>query len=269
MLWLVESPRYLVSVGRTNEAEKVLRRIARMNNRELPKKLILVPENEIGATTEKEATYLDAVKILLSESKIITSFVCILLLGLASRYVIYGMAFVKTELIFMDAESKSDYCHAAEERNSYELETKDYIMMLAIQSTDFLAAFVMFIVLIYEWSLKFSALLCYGISIILICGLYLCPSLYVALALVGASKMLIQGPNILMWIRLSGLFPTKIRTSLFGICTFLMYLVLPITPYLVQTLSKHSQHYVTSVTAGFLILGFISGLILPWRIYAN
>jgi len=241
-----------------------------MNKRELPKTFILVPETEIGASNEekKETTYLEAVQELLSERTIMVSFLCILLLGLASRYVIYGMAFVKTELIFMDSESESDYCHS-NNKKSYELVTRDYLAMLAIQSTDFLAVIVMCIVLICDWSLKFATLSCYGISILYICGLYFCPDLYVALGLVGMTKMLIQGPNILMWIKLSGLFPTKIRTSLFGICTFMMYLILPITPYLVQTLSKYSQHYVTSVSVGFLALGFISGLILPWRIYSN
>ena len=188
------------------------------------------------------------------------------------RYVIYGMAFVSTEIIYLDSSHDSNYCSgttAASEKFKYRLDRSDYLTLLLTQFPDLLFPLLTLVYFKTNSSLKIAALISFSIAFFAICWLYLCPGLYIALFLVSVMRVTVNGKTQIMWFNLSGLLPTTVRSSLFGVCTFLMYSVLPGTPFIVQVLAKKSQHLVTSVTLGFLALGILAGAFLPNKFYSN
>ena len=269
--FLQESPRYLVCTGKKEDAEKEIRQIARYNKKELPDKFDIVPEVEKGSEEEKPSLK-EVLISFLKDSQVRRTTICILFLGMATRYVIYGMAFVNTEIVYLDANSDNDYCTGtteASEKYKYQLKSDDYLVMLLTQAPELFWPLLALVYLKTEASLKVSSLISFGIAFFAISWLYLCPDLYIALSLVSVMKMTVSALTIVMWYNLSGLLPTKVRTSLFGVCTFLMYIILPGTPFIVQVLSKHSQHLVTSVSLGFLAMGLLAAVCLPSKVYSN
>ena len=85
--FLQESPRYLACNGKGDEAEKEIRKIAHYNKVELPETLIIVPENEKGSE-ETKASAKEVIKSFLGDAQIRRATICILFLGIATRYVV-------------------------------------------------------------------------------------------------------------------------------------------------------------------------------------
>ena len=266
ILFLEESPRYLMSKGHNKEALSVLRRIAERNKVELPESLALIPDTESGDSDEK-LSLKDQMKLAVTDRDILRSFLCIVTIGVVSRYVLYGTAFLKTEVVFKQGQA-DNYCKSDRER-TYFLETDDYLALLLIQIGDLAAAFVMIPVLKHKFPLRDCTLAAYSIGFLLMALLFFCPSLIVALILITSLRTMVQVSNSVMMVSLSGLLPTRVRSSLFGFGTFFMYLVLPFTPYLTQNLSKYSQHWVTSVLMTFLVFGTVGALFTTAKIYSN
>ena len=97
-IFLQESPRYLVCTGRKEDAEKEIQQIARYNKKELPDKLNIVPEVEKGSEEEKPSLK-EVLISFLKDPHVRRTTICILFLGMTTRYSIYGMAFVNTEIL--------------------------------------------------------------------------------------------------------------------------------------------------------------------------
>ncbi|XP_063717621.1 synaptic vesicle 2-related protein-like [Symsagittifera roscoffensis] len=271
LLFLHESPRFLISKGKTEASAKVLRKIAGTKNNRLPESFTLVPEIEMASRKDQDngLTLMQKYKLVFRNRQILLSLICIVAMGIAARFIFYGMNFVKTELVFMQGQSGSNYC-ASSLKNTYNLEIENYLQLLYYQIvSDAVGIVGSIFVLKLNFSLKKVTMTCFTFCIILTAVLYFCPPSWMALGIFSLIQILGISINIKMWLSLSGLLPTNIRSSLFGLCSFLMCLPLPIGPYFIQVLSKVSQHLVTSVCMAFMACGFMGSVLVPKKIYAN
>ena len=265
---MLESPRYLVAIGKTEEALQILHKIAEINGKKLPDRITLVPENEKGFNNGKSTGFFVNLKQALCNWEIARSLIGLTMLGLAGKMILFGMGFVKTELIFKSGSQNSEFCKEEFDAN-YLLTSNDYLKLLGFQlSADIMSTLITIPMLKNRVSCKLTALFCFGISLPLTAGLYTCPSIWVGLIVFTVIQTLLTVANVNMWLNLSGLLPTKVRGSLFGICTFIMYSPTFLMPFM-QALSKESEHLVTTVNMGFLVCGFIGGFLLPRRVYTN
>ena len=264
IFFLEESPRYLQNKGDTDAALKVLSIFASQNNVQLSPGLNLIPESEVGATNDNsKLSVVEKVTEAAKSLKILRSAVSIVLIGIGCRFIFYSIGLAKTELVFLNQQGLNDYCLGSNS-DWYLLQPEDYLNLFYFQFCgDIVAAFLVFAIYKANIGFKLTAIVCYSLTLISVCCLFLCPNVWVALSLLTFVYMMGVVFSIGMWLGLTGVFPTNIRNFMMGICTFLMYLPLPLAPFLIQTLSKESQHYVTSVILCFLCVGFVGSIILP------
>ena len=266
---LDESPRFLMSKNKPEEAIQILRKMAMRNNVNLPKNLTLVQEKELASHNCEKETFLEKCRTIIDSWHILSSLLCIVAIGISLRFINYGLPYLRTELIFMSGQTNASYCSATHAK-TYELQREDYIEMLCFQLLSDLAGPVGGLILMKtQVSLKWIALPSFSVILCTLAFLYTCPEVWVALAIISLIQSLSWVTHAKMWLDLAGVLPTNVRSSLFGFCTFLMYLPMPVTPYLIQVLSKTSHHFVTTVCIAFVSCGLLGSILMPAEIYAN
>ena len=269
LLFLDESPRYLVSKGQNEKALAVLRKIAKTNNKQLPEIEKLELEPELGALQEDKTSFWEKLKSVVQTWDILRGMTCIVMIGISCKYITNQMGLVATELVFMSGQSDTTYCDGTEE-NTYFLDTQDYFILSIFTLVTILAQ-TLAIIPTYRinFDFKISTVIFLAVSICLVAFLYACPEVWAALLIFSIVQVISVVLELNMSIHLSGLLPTNTRSAVYGMTTFIMYLPLSASPYLIQVLSKESQHYVTTTTISFIAFGFIGALLLPRKIYHN
>ena len=269
LLFLDESPRYLVSKGQNEKALAVLHKIAKTNSKQLPEIEKLELEPELGALQEDKTSFWEKLKSVVQTWDILRGMTCIVMIGISCKYITNQMGLVATELVFMSGQSDTTYCDGTEE-NTYFLDTQDYFILSIFTLVTILAQ-TLAIIPTYRinFDFKISTVIFLAVSICLVAFLYACPEVWVALLIFSIVQVISVVLELNMSIHLSGLLPTNTRSAVYGMTTFIMYLPLSASPYLIQVLSKESQHYVTTTTISFIGFGFIGALLLPRKIYHN
>ncbi|XP_075249701.1 synaptic vesicle 2-related protein-like isoform X2 [Convolutriloba macropyga] len=266
---LKESPRYLLTKGHTKKALQVIQEIAKQNHENIPQNVSLVLESEIGNSNDEKMSILAKIKTALSNWQILQAATGIVMIGIACMFIFFAVGLMKTELLYLNRKRGTDSCTGADQK-LYFLQERDYIALLFFQIiADGSAAFGMIIAFKLDITFKMLSVFCMGAAVVLVCFLYLCPDIWIALLILSLIQSMGLIVNMIQLLKLSGIFPTNVRSTLMGVCKFLMYLPLPMSPYLVQTLAKESQHYVTSVCVVFLSVGFAGAVFLPKEIHAN
>ena len=266
---MYETPRFLLSKGKTEDAIKVLGKIAIRNGRTLPKNLELIEDEELAKTAEENLSLCKKFKVALLNSHMRRSLAGYIFIGIAIRYFTITVHFLKTEMIFLNGQTQAHYCQGSEEQ-TYFLDSKDYIYLIVTQIvTDIISCSTLVFQNKLKMGLRALGLICYGISFIIMLFLFLCPSAWVAVAMVSVVQILTYNLTVSVMLTISGLLPTSIRSSAIGFCGFIIYAPLPLMPYAVQTLAKISMHYVTGLSLGVCCLAFVGSAILPTKIYSN
>ena len=269
VLLMPETPRYLLSKGKTSDALEVLKNMARKNGQSLPENFTLIPDEELASTSSEELSFTAKLKTAWTNSHIRRSLIGIVLVGTAIRFFLSAINFVKTELIYLYGETNSQYCEGVTKR-TYLLDGRDYLLLLACQVTsDLISCTTLIFQNKLNCNLKILGLISYGICIVMFSFFFLCPNAWVAVVIISVGQIFNYNLVVNLMLSLSGLLPTNIRSTMSGICFFIMYLPLPLMPFAIQTLAKVSVHYVTSLCLGFSGLGLIGSIILPAQIYAN
>ena len=268
--FLDESPRYLMSKGKQDKALEILTKMAERNNILMPKQIKLIPDNELAHSDDPKLSLCEKLEIVCKNWDILRCVICLTLMGIASRFIFYGMSFVKTELVYMNGENNSsDYCDGTGSKTYY-LDRSDYLLLLFFQViADFFGAVGVAVVYKMNFAVKPTIMICFTVCIAINACLYLCPVIWAAVLLVSIVYILGCIVSTITWLKLSGLLPTNVRISMFGLCTFMMYFPIPFTPYLIQVFSKESQHLVTTTSLVFISVGFVGSIFLPRQIYAN
>ena len=258
--------------GKITESKRVLRKIAARNEKQLPETFALVDTVEIGdvkpSSKTEDFSFWDYVIETMLDRAILRGFLCFLAMGLAAKFALLGTSFVKTEFIFKQGGDGS-YCEYSGENDRHYLKTEDYLKLLMSSTIEFLSILLIIPLLLCEVSVRNTNLAAYGVSWITTLFLYFCPQLILALVIITIENIAITAASLIQLIGLSGILPTKVRATLFGLANFIMYLTLPATPYLTQHLAKWSQYYFTSVNLAFMTLGFIGALLIPRKLVVN
>ena len=264
-----ETPRYLLAKGKYHQALEVLHKMADKNGKALPQDLEIVQESELAASEDDNTSFKEKFLIFVENKTILRTVICLILIGITVEYISNEMGYVATELVYMNGQTEENYCKGSVE-NNYLLTETDYLLLMAYICITFVASAIVIIVAYKQkFNFKVSALICLGASIILVCSLYFCPQVVVAILIFSSIQVLNALIELNMTIGLSGLLPTNIRSTFYGISSFFMFMPLTVSPYLIQVLSKDSQQLVTSVTLGFVLIGFTGAIIIPREIYSN
>ena len=264
-----ESPRFLLTKGKTLESLQVLRKMAARNKIFISEGLKLKPENELASVQNQESTFFDKIKTIFETVDIFRSVVCVILIGIVCKYLSNGSMFIGTELLFIDGQSDTDYCKGSDEK-IYFLDTQDYLKLLLFQVIiSITAAVLIYPTFLFQFNFKITAIVLQSVAVFLTAMLYLCPKVIVGLSILSSMQLISGVLGINMTKNLTGLLPTNIRSGIFGISKSVMYVPTAFSVYLIQILAKESQHYVTTVTIVFLAFGLLGALLLPRKLYAN
>ena len=266
LLFLEESPRFLLNKGKHDETRDLLQRMANKNGRKIPEDLELIPDYESG-DSQLEKTFWEKTKNVFRDRRMLHAFLCILAMASVSRFLSNSQVFVKTEILFKEGEVDK-YCTGTTS-NDYLLQKDDYLLLLYYQLSDLVIITGLYLVLKFDISSQISNMVAFGISFASTALLVICPKLNVALFLNIVLMVSVAIPSFKYFIDLSAMLPTKIRNSLFGITNFISYLLLPFAPFVTQYLSKISQDWVTGVTLAFTVIGFVAAFLTPRKIYQN
>ena len=262
LIFIHDSPIYLLSVNKTDEARKSLEKIISRGSHSKLEGGNCTQVGVMDSEIEPMESF-ECFKYIFKDSYVLRSLICATVTGFSVKYTTYQLSYIVTELVFLSGQTDSDYCSGSE-RNSYLLKQHDYLML----SGYMVLAFVLKIIAMtisqrMNLSLKLAGVFCLGASICLAACLYLCPKYWIALiiyALIDASSAVVE---LYLIIFIAHLVPINIRSTVYGFMIFVMYDPLSSTPYLVQVLTKRSQHYLTTTTITFITLSFISVLSLP------
>ena len=263
---LHETPSYLVSRGKTDEATKLLKKMANSRKIDLPGQFeFRKPQQD----AESRLTFRQSYSLMFKNWGIMRVVLCAIMMGTTCRMINLGLNFVLTNVLFLVGDVGS-YCDGGHSK-TYILSKWDYGKLMMSQLTGVLAWF--FIIPTINSTtggvnLRRNALAMFIILLFLVSWLYLCPTPLLAVGILAACKMLSQAINTSVWINISKMYSPRIRSSLIGLTTCLMALPLPVFPYLVELLSKESHYYVTSLIMGVYLYGFIGALLAPKVVHA-
>ena len=269
--FIEETPEFLLSKGKDVEAYEVIKKISRLNRKELPDNFVLKQNRnpaEIENDPERSRNYWSLFVSVMKSGNVFKVFILIVFIGSGAKIITDGLSYILTDLLFLEGQS-GNYCQGTQEK-SYYISKNDYLKLLAMQISSVITAIISFPVLKLQISLKYQSLICFSISVILVSLLYLCPNLYIAFAFLSVVRILMQLMTIsttLAFVQLE--VPASIRGLIVGLGMVLRNVLLSSVTFFNQALSKKSQHYVTSLTLFAMLLGLMSAILIPKNINSS
>ena len=272
VLFIEETPEFLLSKGREAEAVKAIEKISKLNAKELPKNFELEKfrtqtktDRNFKENEENQKSYWKLFCSVMTDWAILKLFIPIVVIGTGAKIVTDGLSYILTDLLFLEGQS-GDYCSGSEEQNYY-ITKSDYLKLMGVQIASVVTIFVSFPVLKLKISLKYQSLFCFSLSVILLSSLYFCPDIYIVFTFLSILRVTMQLMNISSTLALIQLeVSARVRGLVVGLGLVLRNLMLPINTFFNQSLSKKSQHYVTSFTLFVMVLGLISAVLIPKKI---
>ena len=281
-LFLDESPQYLIHKSENQKALNVLNKIAKRNRAEISGGILLrnsepryadssaqknadeFIENKPNNLITERLGFLTNVYHILKDPKLFRIIISIVFMGVAARFVGLGFRFVNTDFIYLQGEQGS-YCQKPSQQ-SYLLDRQDYLRLFCLQIGGILALSFQIPFIKFSINLKIIGIICFGASFVLCTVLYFCPDLMIALVITFIVKSFVQIVNVSSWLNLADAIPIKTRSTMTAICGFLMSLSLPVTPYLIQIMSKNSNSYTTTLCCFVMLLGLLGAILVPRNI---
>ena len=265
LLFLHDSPKYLLSRGNEEEARKILNKMAKINNKtRIPETVTLELDLDLDTNTDtKNGSFRDAFAEVVKNMTILRSLVGVVMIGFLTNFTMSDLGYIATELVFLRGQTDADYC-VGTKQNSYLLKYSDYFLLCSFMTISTLVQIVATIPAnLINSDFKTASIACMSFSFCIAACLYTCPPIWVTLliyCLIDTTSIFLE---LSYSIYLSRILPTNVRSVLYGTVFFLMSLPLTATPYLIQVLSKESVHYVTTVTLSFITFGLLGALLLP------
>ena len=265
LLFLHDSPKYLLSRGNEEEARKILNKMAKINNKtRIPETVTLELDLDLDTNTDtKNGSFRDAFAEVVKNMTILRSLVGVVMIGFLTNFTMSDLGYIATELVFLRGQTDADYCIGTKQ-NSYLLKYSDYFLLCSFMTISTLVQIAATIPAnLINSDFKTASIACMSFSFCIAACLYTCPPIWVTLliyCLIDTTSIFLE---LSYSIYLSRILPTNVRSVLYGTVFFLMSLPLTATPYLIQVLSKESVHYVTTVTLSFITFGLLGALLLP------
>ena len=262
LIFLDETPHNLLSRGENEEAWRVLNKMARMNNSHLSEDINLVVRKRDEKQIDSNQHW-DIFWGTIKNRAFLKSWLLLLSIAAVGKMVTDGFSFILTDLLYLNGETEGDYCSGSQSRTYY-LTKQDYIKLLLSQFTTFLSIIIAYPVLKFGVPFKIQGLFIFAIDAGLILMLYLCPDAILALSILSLVRInirVIQTTSRLEQIQLK--MPAEIHATIFGIGGAINSVPVPFYPLLTQSLSKISNHYVTSITLLVTIIGLVAFILLP------
>jgi len=243
--FLPESPRYLLIVGKREEAAELLEKIAKTNKKELPPgKLVRAPENV------QHARILD----LLTPSLRLLSFL-LWIIWFANSFVYYGLVLF-TPAFFQNELNQEEPNAPAEDQTVY--------LNTFITTCAELPGLILSALIVDRMGRKFTQSFEFGL-----CGIFflllMVPDLSYEFSLLCAclSRMFIMGSFSTTYVYTPEVYPTSVRATGLGICSAWAKLAGIVTPYIAELFNDFAEWIPIAIYGGVALLAAIASAFLP------
>jgi len=251
--WIPESPRYLLISGQMDKLNSVMERIAKVNDKVVPKRVDLkVDVQHRGRISDLFTKELRSTTLLLFTMWFTTAFCT------------YGIALLTTQMF----KSGIDGCHPHVSKNHTtasdncrRLTNADYTHYMTTSGSEILMFLIVYFV-IDVIGRKRCLTIEYTIGFLSIMALLFCSSRTIVVALIFIFRGALASSFGSVYLYSAEMFPTNVRSVGLGCCSMFGRLGSMITPFVAQVLIHQSFYSVIVVYSIPLVLSVISSLLL-------
>ena len=260
---LDETPQFLLSKGKTEEALKVLNKIARMNNSFIPDDINLTLRKSCEKKFDKERQW-TVFRTTMKNWAFLKVWLPLLLIAVVVKMISDGLSFVITELLYVNGENVGEYCNGVTTQ-TYNLTRDDYTKLCFTQICIVVSIAITYPILKLNIALKIQGLIFFSINCILILAMYFCLRVLAAISILAFVRINI---NVILatsrYAQLKLKVPAEVQGTIFGLSGGCRSVLVPFFPLLVQSLSKTSIHYVTTICLVVTLIGILAFISLPF-----
>ena len=260
---LDETPQFLLSKGKKEEAFKVLNKIARMNNSFIPDDINLTLRKSFEKKFDKERQW-TVFRATMKNWAFLKVWLPLMLIIMNVKMITDGLSFFITELLYINGENVGEYCNGVTTQ-AYNLTKDDYTKLCFTQICIVISIAITYPILKLNIALKIQGLIFFSINCILILAMYFCPRVLAAVSILAVVRINI---NVILttsrYAQLKLKVPAEVQGTIFGLGGGFITVLVPIFPLLVQLLSKTSIHYVTTICFVFTLIGILAFISLPF-----
>eukprot|EP00127_Corallochytrium_limacisporum_P002823 Clim_evm2s142 gene=Clim_evmTU2s142 len=269
-----ESPRWLAHHHRIDEAEESIRKLAKLNKKELPENFQL--HVDADEHESHHLSYFEKLCILFSPQwRKTTLLVLTVYFTLATCY--YGVVLMTSELFAIESEGGSSACDASrvsatvtavDDSPCDNLSTDDYVDVFITTVSEAPSILVTFIIIDNLGRVKSLALQLGGASLCMACLFFCLTRTWETVAIFG-TRMFISGGFQVCTAYIPEVFPTNVRATSLGIKTASSRVGAIITPFIGEVLLRIHALAAIGIYASILAIACGCALMLPFETVGN
>uniref|UniRef100_A0A0K0DVX3 MFS domain-containing protein n=1 Tax=Strongyloides stercoralis TaxID=6248 RepID=A0A0K0DVX3_STRER len=255
-IWLPESPRFLISAGRKDDAYHILQRVATDNNKKMPEGNLIMIQSHNPETRGH-------ISNLFTPNLRNTTFL-LWFIWMVNAFSYYGIVLLTT--VFLQS---SEECHGGGHKMNITdisgckpLVKDDYVDLLTTTFAEFPGLIIT--AAIIEWcGRKKTMAVEFGIYSIFTFLLYFCLNRRSVTAFIFVARAFISGSFQCAYVYTPEVYPTSLRAIGLGASSSMARLGAIVTPFVAQVASTHSLYIPITIYGLFALLGTIASLSLP------
>eukprot|EP00753_Platysulcus_tardus_P018623 PLAT6977.1.p1 GENE.PLAT6977.1~~PLAT6977.1.p1 ORF type:complete len:559 (+),score=141.83 PLAT6977.1:55-1731(+) len=262
-----ESPRYLMSKDRGNEALAVLRQVAAQHKQRLPRGRLIIP-------TTPKPHWDDFFHPLLRRTTLL-----VIMLWVLSGFSYYGVILLTPALINQSKaldERAADALASAGEAgmgseatahiaDACQLPSSDMFLSIVVSSVGELPGILLLAVLINRIGRRKSILASYLPSALLMFAMLIGPSEVLMTVLLFCVRGLVVAGFQVVYLYTPEVFPTSIRASAVGISSSASRIGSMLTPFVAEELTGSQLYAAVIVYAIIFLFAAVLGVVLPYE----
>ncbi|XP_066918950.1 synaptic vesicle 2-related protein-like isoform X2 [Clytia hemisphaerica] len=252
--WLPESPRYLMTVGKTDQVMKLLKKMAAENGKTLPE----------GTLMKQEINTRRGRPIDLFQPEWIRTTLLLFVIWFTSAFTYYGIVLLTTEMFQTEIDGCNPYNKHEKQAlgGCHHLTNKDYTDFMLTTLAEF-PGLLLAIFLIEYFGRKKTLAILFGSAAVSFCLLAICSGRTMSVIFVFAVRGFVTGSFQVAYVYTPEVLPTNVRAVGLGSCSTFARIGAMTTPFVAQVLIHVSFYLVVGVYATLISLCVVAALFLP------